>query len=438
MDVKSKTTHMLIARYARHVEETDQFRSRSTEERRRISIYGLVSEIGSIVSAVKKQKLWKDDRRLTRDELREELGDVIWYCFSLATVEGIADKDILTRQLENLDERLRGGDKKSILFRQSLEPSQLKKFHSRTKSFLDKKQRTFREFQDIAYLTARSHDDTLVEINLSALMQLAAQLMRHLLSESEKLLHDQVQHRPVLDILGKIAWHLAAIAATYELSLDEIACDNIRKIQLHQPAASRTPLHDEEWPNEKEKLPRHLKVEFRTIKAGRSKMYLNGEPLGDELTDNFGEDDGYRFHDALHLANIAHLGWSPVLRGLMKCKRKSDSKVDEVQDGARAIIVEEAVVKIIHSEGRRMADILYPYMAPKDRPIFSDNVDIPFSLFKLIQRLVKGLEVEKNSFYEWKNAIRDGFRIYEELVKHGQGTVVVNLNRREITFHPEI
>lgn len=438
MNIAMKNTFILIARYAKHVEKTDQFKDRSIKDRRRISIHGLVSEIGSVVSAVKKQKLWEDDFRLTRDELREELGDVIWYCFSLATIEGIGDRDVLTRQLETLDERLKGGDGKSILLRRPLSPPQLEEFHSRAQPFLHKKQRTFRDFQDIAYLTARNHDDALVETCLSALMQLSAQLMRHLLSESERQLHDQLQDRPILDILGEIAWHLAAIATAYKLSFDEIVGDNIRKIQLRRSATLRTPLHDEEWPNEMEKLPRYFEVEFRTIKKGRSQMYLNGCPLGNELTDNFGEDDGYRFHDALHLANMAHLGWSPVLRGFMKRKRKSEPKVDEVQDGARAIIVEEAIVKVIHSEGRRIADILYPDMAPKDRPVFSDNVDIPFSLFTLIQRWVKGLEVEKNSFHEWKNAIRDGFRIYKKLAKHSQGTVIVDLDQRKITFRSKV
>jgi hypothetical protein len=52
-------------------------------------------------------------------------------------------------------------------------------------------------------------------------------------------------------------------------------------------------------------------------------MYFGGKPLGDDLTDNAYVDDGYRFHDVIHLALIAHLGWSPVVRGLMRRKRKS-------------------------------------------------------------------------------------------------------------------
>jgi len=72
---------MLIARYAKQVDQTDTFKDRTLEERQRISIFGLVSEIGSVISAVKKQQLGEGGSRdttegiLTRHELHEELGD---------------------------------------------------------------------------------------------------------------------------------------------------------------------------------------------------------------------------------------------------------------------------------------------------------------------------------------------------------------------------
>ena len=436
---------MLIARYARQVDESDQFKDRSPEERRRISIYGLVSEIGSVISAVKKQKLGEGGHRdttegvLTRHELQEELGDVMWYCFALAAQEESAEDDILAQQLKSLGGQLLGDDSQSALFRELLGRNPLKEFQRQAGAFPQKKQRTFQDFQEIAYLTARTKSDELVEISLTVLMQLGAQLMRLLLPESERRLHDQLQDRHALDVLGKIAWHLAAIATVYDISLDDIAAANIKKAQLRRPATQPTPLHDEGRP-ETQKFPRHFEVKFLTVGEGRSRMYLDGRQLGDDLTDNSYEDDGYRFHDVLHLANIAHLGWSPVLRGLMKRKRKDDAapQLDEAEDGARAKIVEEALLKVIHSEGKDIAEIVHPDLAPKDRPMFSEDVDIPLSFFKLIGRYVKGLEVETNSFEEWKAAIRDGYQIYKQLAEHGQGTVTVNLKRREITFRPEV
>ena len=436
---------MLIARYAKHVDESDRFKDRSSEERRRISIYGLVSEIGSVISAVKKQKLGEGGHRdttegiLTRHELKEELGDVMWYCFALAAQEESAEDDILAQQLKSLRDQLQGDDSKSALLREKLDQDSLEKFRRQAEAFPQKKQRTFQDFQEIAYLTARTKSDELVEISLTMLMQLGAQLMRSLLPELERELHDQIQDRQVLDVLGKIAWHLAAIATIYVISLDEVAAENIEKAQLRRPSTQPTPLHDDSR-SDAQKFPRYFEVKFLTVGEGRSRMYLDGCPLGNDLTDNSYEEDGYRFHDVLHLANVAHLGWSPVLRSLMNRKRKDDAnpQLDEVEDGARAKIVEEALLKVIHSEGKDIAEIVHPDLAPKDRPMFSEDVDIPLSFFKLIGRYVKGLEVESNSFEEWKAAIRDGYQIYKELAEHGQGTVTVNLEQREITFRPEV
>ena len=48
------------------------------------------------------------------------------------------------------------------------------------------------------------------------------------------------------------------------------------------------------------------------------KIHPNGPLLGDPVTDNTHDDDGYRFHDVMHLANMAVLGWSPVMRSLFE------------------------------------------------------------------------------------------------------------------------
>ena len=164
-------------------------------------------------------------------------------------------------------------------------------------------------------------------------------------------------------------------------------------------------------------------------------MYLDGARLGDELTDNSADDDGYRFHDIMHLANAAKLGWSPVLRGLMKRKRKYSSEVDNTQDGARAQIVEEAVVKAVHSEGERIAGGSYQNGAAQ---LFTSKQQIPFGLLKLARRLAKGLEVSKNQYWEWQEAILEGHRLYNALHREGQGTVRVNLSERTLTFSPDV
>lgn len=60
----------------------------------------------------------------------------------------------------------------------------------------------------------------------------------------------------------------------------------------------------------------------------------------------------YRFHDVFHLAYAAVLGWSPVLRALLKCKRKSHPWLDENQDGARAILIEEGISTFVFNHAK--------------------------------------------------------------------------------------
>ena len=67
-------------------------------------------------------------------------------------------------------------------------------------------------------------------------------------------------------------------------------------------------------------------------------LRCNGVNFGDRLTDNIEDPDWYRYHDIFHFAYMVHLAWSPVIRALLHCKRKSQPKIDEAQDGARAII----------------------------------------------------------------------------------------------------
>jgi hypothetical protein len=80
-----------------------------------------------------------------------------------------------------------------------------------------------------------------------------------------------------------------------------------------------------------------------------------GKKIGNSLTDNSFEPDGFRFHDALHIALAAHTGWSPVLRSLLRLKRRSLPQVDEIEDGARAIGFEESIF-IWTGGGRQHSD----------------------------------------------------------------------------------
>lgn len=75
-----------------------------------------------------------------------------------------------------------------------------------------------------------------------------------------------------------------------------------------------------------ERFPRRVVAVFRGTREGSRvevRTEINGRIIGSALTDNAYQDDGYRFHDVFHLAYAAILGWSPVLRSLLRLKRQS-------------------------------------------------------------------------------------------------------------------
>ncbi len=86
---------------------------------------------------------------------------------------------------------------------------------------------------------------------------------------------------------------------------------------------------------------------------GKLAGFQAGTEVGDPLTDNTRRMDAYRFHDAIHLGFMAVLGWSPVMRALLRLKRKSSPEADECEDGARAIFAEEGLAAVL--SGSRQA-----------------------------------------------------------------------------------
>lgn len=277
----------------------------------------------------------------------------------------------------------------------------------------------------------------LLEVCITVLWQLAAELLRSMLPEIELKLNKNVADRPPNTVLGEITWHLSAIASLYHLSLDEIVASNCEKVRFRSERGVPTPLHDE-GRDPKEQFPRAFDISFVQVSKQKSRMYFDGRPLGSDLTDNAYDEDGYRFHDVLHLALIAHLGWSPVMRGFMKRKRKGQNKIDEVEDGGRAVVVEELVLKAIHSEGERLAEASGRCSVTGPQRLFPTRSLISFRFLKTLRMYVDGHEVQKNAYWEWENAIFEGCEIFAKLRTETQGTVHVDLERRNLTFTPTV
>jgi hypothetical protein len=175
-----------------------------------------------------------------------------------------------------------------------------------------------------------------------------------------------------------------------------------------------------------EQLPRRLQVEFLERSRGAQRVVIlrcNDINFGDRLTDNIEDPDDYRFHDIFHFAYAVHLGWSPVVRALMRTKRKSDPKVDEEQDGARAVIVEEAASAIVFSRAKQLR--------------FFEGLDhVDFDLLKTVREFVDGFEVAAAPLWQWEAAIVDGYRVFRALRDGSGGRVSLDLVERRLIYTP--
>ena len=104
-----------------------------------------------------------------------------------------------------------------------------------------------------------------------------------------------------------------------------------------------------------EQIPRRLEVTLRAEPGPfgeTARMTVNGLRVGDPLTDNGWSETGYRWHDTLHLALAVCLGWSPVFRSLAGLKRRSDSRVDHIEDGGRTVVADEAIAWAVFCHAR--------------------------------------------------------------------------------------
>lgn len=432
---------MKASDYDQFVRKTDQFKKNSKEERNAIALYGLVGEIGSLVSAVKKKILAEGGEvgwDQPNEEIKEEIGDVLWYCYSFAQIIDDAPFDILAHDISLLEIDIGGENERAKRIATALDPSTRDDFLQAAQHFPPTEGFTFDDYQQLAFKTARTDGRVLLEVCLAVLFQLGAELLRSTLPEIERNLNQNVADRPAKTVLGEIAWHLSALASLYHLSMNEVVAFNMEKVNFRSERGTPTLLHDQDR-EPKEQFPRVFDVAFVRIAPRRSRMYFEGRRLGDDLTDNTYDDDGYRFHDVLHLALVAHLGWSPVVREMMKRKRKSrNDSVDENEDGARAKVVEELLLKAIHSEGVRQARESGRCSVDGPERMFPEPSTIPFRLLKTLRTYVENLEVWDNTYWEWENAIYEGCEIFFQLRQEKQGTVRADLENRRLTFSPSL
>jgi len=197
-----------------------------------------------------------------------------------------------------------------------------------------------------------------------------------------------------------------------------------------------TPAHcfDERF-EEYEQLPRVFVIEFLEIQNkinSKDKeqeeesnneliVRMNDVQLGDRLTDNSWELDGYRYHDIFHMAGAVLLGWSPVFRRMLKKKRKSDKEVDEKEDGARAAVIEEALVSQVYDYG--------------EFHNFSNELkSIDINVIKNICRMVRNYEAKNIKPWEWKHYMLSSYAIFRKIRSGFSGKIEFDADNRQISI----
>ncbi len=362
--------------------------------------FGYFGEVGGLLAALKKvnrDKLLETEKYFAA----EELGDALWYLVAITHTFGIQPATL--------------GEEAITL---------LRAHYQEQSKFLDGEV-TFKNI-DALILAQVNHQEDRSKL-LAALAAAAGELA----AGSDSQMHIRQGITTTQFLANQLAL-LSRVAASFSLKLEVIAAQNLDKIADRWPGEnpqyidvfdSAPPFFDYE------QLPRKFTVHFDERVNGKERhvvQSIRGVFVGDRLTDNSVNEDGYRFHDVFHLAYVAHLGWSPVIRGLLKLKRKSDKNVDENQDGARAMIIEEGIATWIFNHAKTRGDHFEGV----------DSGELAFGLLKQIRQMVKGYEVEACPLWQWENAILDGFRVFRELYKAKGGRVHVDMEAHTLVFEP--
>ncbi len=250
-----------------------------------------------------------------------------------------------------------------------------------------------------------------------------------LLSEYKKHLRDGEAHRlfesRVSEELGDILWYVAAVAHRFDLELGSVATLNLKKCRSNwAPDSAKGSVHgrfDDGFPRG-EQFPAKFIIDFEELNHDeglRVRAWLQERQMGQDLTDNAFQHDGYRFHDVFHLACVAGLGWSPVTRRNLGLKRRSDPLIDEVEDGGRATVIEEGITALVFSYA-----IEHDWLEGVRR--------IDHDILKVIKKMTSHLEVSACSIAEWEHTVLRAYPVWRQVLRKRGGSVEVDLESRSI------
>jgi hypothetical protein len=367
---------ILLADYMGQVEPTDRFAISDVQP----ILLGLFGEVGSIMATAKKLHREKEVYSGYRHAVEEEFGDALWYFTALC-------RRLNMRMDELFSEAASGEGYSMQVAANDLIGGPISRV--------------------VSPLTAFELDDALLLLG-----EATSTLLRVRNSVDEAY----------PSLLSFARAYLRAIEAA-RIAFAEVVRTNIVKTRgrFVDPDFATLPTFDERFP-EDQRLPRHFEImiDQRGMNP-RSYLRMNGVFIGDPLTDNILDPDGYRFHDVFHFAHAAILHWSPTFRALIKHKRKDDPVVDEAQDSGRAIVVEEGLTAWIFARA-------------KELNFFQGQNSLSFDLLKTVQQFVSGYEVEACPLSLWEMAILKGYEVFRQVKENSGGVVLCDRTARSIEY----
>lgn len=367
---------LLLTDYASQVRDTDVLSSTDFNP----ILQGLYGEVGGIMATAKKHVREKSAYPGFRKAAEEEFGDTLWYMAAICRRIDVSLEDVFSAAANH-------NDFKNVAATSGLSNGAL-------------------AYIVMPVISSQSLDDTLV-----CLGQATAALLGN---------------KPTFDNMVTFARaYLQSIHAS-ELNFSNVARRNIQKVRgcfLEPQKGDLIHLDFDKEFKDEEQLPREFKILVNQRGSGKSYLQWNGVFIGDPLTDNISDRDEYRFHDVFHFSYVAILHWSPVIRALIKHKRKSQPKYDEEQDSGRAIVVEEGLTAWIFSKA-------------KELNYFENQDKVSLGILKTIEEFVSGYEVEKCPLKLWEKAILDGYSVFRELRKNQGGWIIGNREHRTLEYRP--
>lgn len=373
MDTQARS--VLLIDYAQQIEPTDNLPFEDLQP----VLLGLFGEVGSIMATAKKLHREGEAFAGYRQAAIEEFGDALWY---LAAISRRLETDID----KIFSEAIRASGYKVTLVAGDTP---------------DRPANTATRVKPISHL-----DSVLLKLGeaTAALLTLKAN-----------------PSNPKTVLLSFADCYLESLEAA-GMTLGQIVEYNIAKTRgrFLVPDPNTLPTFDDAFEAE-ERIPEHFEMRIVQRKSGNTHIQWNGVFIGEPLTDNIRDEDGYRFHDVFHFAHASILHWSPTFRSLIKHKRKSNPRIDEAQDGGRAIVVEEGLTAWIFSRSKQFG-------------FFTGHKSISFDMLKTIQQFVSGYEVEACPLKLWEDAILQGYEVFRNVRDNNGGTVIGDRKNRRVSY----